>query len=131
MPVRRRDLKEMRRLLRTQHKQFCVRDGCTGIFDVVGGDDGAIHIECPKCGFTSAGRSKSPNPFEVGCRVRCVGYPLVGAGTIAAVDSAPSGDMIVYIKFDEGKAPRPDYEIAFGGDGSVGVLSAYLEPLYP
>jgi hypothetical protein len=120
----------MRRLLKSQHKQFCLRDGCTGVFDVVGGDDGQIHVECPKCGFTSAGLGKNADPFAVGNRVRCVGYPVVGAGTVAAVYPHSEGVLCVHIMFDEGEPPRPDYMVTLGSDGSVGVLSIYLEPLY-
>jgi hypothetical protein len=121
----------MRRLLKSRHKQFCLRDGCTGVFDVVADDDGGIHIVCPKCGFSSAGRATASDSFGVGNRVRCVGYPVVGAGTVTAVHPYPNGDTIVHIKFDRGKPPRPDFEVAEGSDGSVGVLSIYLEPLYP
>jgi hypothetical protein len=39
--------------------------------------------------------------------------------------------VLVHIMFDRGKPPRPDYAASHRSDGSVGVLSYYLEPLYP
>jgi hypothetical protein len=61
---------------------------------------------CPKCGFLSAGRAASNDPFGVGNRVRCVGYPVVGAGTDTAVHPHSKGDMCVHIMLHKGTPPR-------------------------
>ena len=60
----------------------------------------------PKCGFSSAGRAASTDPFGVGNRVRCVGHPVAGAGTITGVYPHSYGDRGVHITFDKARSPR-------------------------
>jgi hypothetical protein len=90
----------------------------------------ASQTVCPVCGFFSAEHQIPKEPFVNGARVRCVGYPIVGAGTVVGTE-ASGGELIVQIAFGHGEPPRPDFAVMYGNDGSVGVMSRYLEPLFP
>ena len=73
-------------------------------------------------------RGASQNRFDCGRRPNPIcGYPVVGAGTVPAVSPYADGVTCVHIMFDKGGPPRPDFMETLGSDGSVGVLSDYLE----
>ena len=56
----------------------------------------ASQTVCPVCGFFSAEHKIPKEPFVNGARVRCVGYPIVGAGTVVGTE-ASGGELIVQI----------------------------------
>jgi hypothetical protein len=126
--ISRRELWKYRRTLVELNKQFCVRDGCEGHFDVVAGSDDRMHLICPVCGFSSAEQGRPQRDFAVGDRVRCVGYPIVGAGTV--VEAYPLIGKIL-VKFDRMFPPRDDFAEFIGDEGTIGVSAMYMERLYP
>jgi hypothetical protein len=67
-------------------------------------------------------------PFTVGDRVRCVGYPIVGAGTV--VQAFPLIGKL-QVKFDLLHPPRADFVEYIGDDGSIGLSAMYMERLFP
>jgi hypothetical protein len=122
------ELQRARSFLADQRKLFCIRDGCKGLFDVVAGPDDRIHLTCPVCAFSSAEHKSTAEGFTVGARVRCVGYPIIGAGTV--VDVFPRIGKL-QVSFDRGIPPRNDFMEFIADDGSIGVSSTFMELLYP
>jgi hypothetical protein len=129
--VTRRELRNARRELLAQQKLYCLRDGCSGQFDLVAGDDNLILLVCPVCDLSSANDTLPANPFVAGARVRLAGHPIVGAGTVTSTMTHHGDELIVHVLFDEHNTPRKILGIQFGHDKPVAVSSRDLEALFP
>jgi hypothetical protein len=129
--VTRRELRHVRRDLLAQQKLYCLRDGCSGQFDLIAGSDDRILLVCPVCDLSSANDMWPSDPFRVGSRVRLSGHPIVGAGSVTATSTYRDDELIVHILFDDPDTPRNLLGVKYGRDKPVGVSSRDLEVLFP